>query len=102
MNKTILRYLVIALIAIALGVIIYHLNQPTGIASFGPGVNEAGGFSGGFGGGHDFGEAGSSLIGGLSGVAKNLLQVGIVTAAVVLVRKMLSMFRRQQQPDRAR
>jgi hypothetical protein len=99
MNKSILRYLVIVLIAVAVGTVVYHLNQPTGTTALGSGITSVGHFSESIGSDHDVREGGSSLIGGLSGVTKNLLLVAIVTAIVVLMRKL---FAWRARPFRAR
>ncbi len=80
MYKTILRFLVVTAIAVALGLLIYHLNQPAGASSFG---------SGGFGefGERGFGERGFSLVRGLSGVAGDLVLVAIVTLVVTFLQR---------------
>ena len=99
MNKTILRYLVVALTAVALGLLIYHINQPAGTAAFGSGVNGVSQFSEGLGSEHDIREGGASLISGLFGVTGNLLLVAIITTVVVSARKL---FARQPQQIRVR
>ena len=68
MFKTILRFLVITFIAVALGLLIYHLNQPSGSASFGSGIRNFGNFSRDFGGEGGFHEGGVSLSRGLFGI----------------------------------
>ncbi len=90
MLKITLRFLVVTLIAVALGLLIYHLNQPVGTASFGTGINNFGNFSRDFGGEHGFGEGGFSLTRGLFGITGNLLVVAMVTVIVVSMQKMFS------------
>ena len=88
MLKTILRFLAITLIAVVLGLLVYHLYQPAGTASFGPGVNNFSNFSRDIGGEHGFREGGFNLTRGLFGITGNLLVVAIVTVIVVSMRKM--------------
>ncbi len=83
MFKIILRFLIVTAVAIALGLLIYHLNQPAASASFGAGSFGGGGFEGG----REFGERGFSLARGLSGVVGNLFLVAVVTVIVSLLRK---------------
>jgi Na+/H+-dicarboxylate symporter len=83
MFKTIFRFLVITLIAVALGIGIYYLFQPSGI-------NNLGGLSRDFGGERGFREAGFNLIGGLFGITGNLMLVAIITVIVVSMQKMFS------------
>ena len=83
MSKTILRFLIIALIAVALGALIYHLNQPAATTSLGSNIQ---GFGQDLGGEHGLREGGSESIGGLAG---NLMLVTVVTLAVVAVRGLL-------------
>ena len=92
MSKTVLRFLIIALIAVALGALIYHLNQPAGTTSLGSNIQ---GFGQDFGGEHG-GEGGSGSIGGLAG---NLMLVAAVTLAVAAVQKLIG---RVLKPVRAR
>ncbi len=80
MSKLILRFLVVAAIAIALGLLIYHLSQPAGASSFaGGGLRDFGE--------RDFGERGFSVARGLSGVAGDLVLVAIVTLVVTFLQK---------------
>jgi len=83
MLKTIFRFLVITLIAIALGFGIYYLLQPSNATSFGSGFRE-------FGGEHGFREGGFNLLGGLFGVTGNLLLVAFITVIVVSIQKLFS------------
>jgi hypothetical protein len=99
MNKIILRYLIIVLIAVAVGALIYHLNQPNGAISLASSMNSVGSFSGDLGGRHDFGEGSFGLASGLFGIGGNLFQVAIITFLVVSVRKL---FVQRPQPVRAR
>ncbi len=85
MLKTIVRFLVILLVAVALGVGIYYLIQPSGTAS----LNNFGGFRD-FGGERGFREGGFSLIGGLAGIMGNLILVAIITFIIVAVQKLFS------------
>lgn len=81
MFKTILRFLIVTLIAIALGFGIYYLVQPAGAASQ-------------FGSFRDFGErgfrGGFNQIGGLFGMTGNLMLVAIITVIVVSMQKIFS------------
>jgi len=90
MFKTIFRFLVITLIAIALGIGIYYLIQPSGVASFRSGINDFGGFSRDFGGEHSFHEGGFNIIGGVFGITGNLMLVAIITVVVVSIQKLFS------------
>ncbi len=85
MLKTIVRFLVVSLIAVGLGLLIYHLNQPAG-TSIGSGF---GGFRE-FGGEGGFREGGFSLTRGLFGITGNLMTVAVVTLVVVSMRKALA------------
>jgi hypothetical protein len=87
MLKISLRFLVITLIAVALGFLIYHLNQPAGTASLRSGLNNFGHVSRDFGGEGGFREGGFSLVGGLFGITGNLLLVALVTFIVVSMQK---------------
>ena len=95
MFKMIFRFLVISLIAIALGFGIYYLIQPAGVASFRSGINNFGGLSRDFGGEGGFREGGFNLTRGLFGVTGNLILVAIITMIVVSIQKMFS---RKPQP----
>ncbi len=99
MFKTILRFLIVTLIAVALGAMIYHLNQPARSASFGSGIRNIGNFSRDFGGEGGFHEGGFSLSRGLFGIKGNLLLVAIVTVIVVSMQKT---FARKPEPARTR
>jgi len=90
MLKTTLRFLVIALIAVALGFLIYHVSQPAGIATVGSGINNIGGFTRELGDGEGFREGGSGLLGGLSGITGNLFLIAIVTLSVAALQKLLA------------
>ena len=88
MFKTILRFLVVTLIAVALGFGIYYLVQPAGATSQ-------------FGNLRDFGErgfreGGFNLIGGLFGITGNLMLVALITVIVVSIQKIFS-----QKPEPA-
>ena len=83
MFKTIFRFLVITLIAIALGFGIYHLLQPSGVATFRSGIGDFGGEGG-------FREGGFNLTRGLFGVTGNLMLVAIITVIVVSIQKLFS------------
>ena len=87
MFKTILRFLIITLIALALGIGIYYLVQPSGAATLRSGF---GGLSRDLGGERGFREGGFNLIGGLFGIAGNLMLVAIITVIVVSMQKMFS------------
>ena len=90
MSKTILRFLVIALIAVALGSLIYHISQPAGTTALRSGINNLGGLSRDLGEEHGFGERGFSLMGGLFGITGNLFLVAIVTVIVVSLQKLFA------------
>ncbi len=82
MFKTILRFLIVTLIAVALGFGIYYLLQPSGTTSQ-------------FGNLRDFGErgfreGGFNLIGGLFGITGNLMLVALITVIVVSMQKIFS------------
>ena len=83
MFKTIFRFLVITLIAIALGFGIYYLLQPSGVSAFRSGINHFGGEGG-------FREGGFNLTRGLFGVTGNLMLVAIITVIVVSIQKLFS------------
>jgi Na+/H+-dicarboxylate symporter len=83
MFKTIFRFLVITLIAIALGFGVYYLFQPSSAATFGSGFRDYGGERG-------FREGGFNLIGGLFGITGNLILVAIITMIVVSIQKLFS------------
>ena len=89
MFKNIFRFLIITLIAIALGFGIYYLLQPSGAATFGSGFGGEGGFR----------EGGFNLTRGLFGVTGNLMLVAIITVIVVSIQKLFS---RRPQPVTAR
>ncbi len=97
MLKIILRFLIVAVIAVGLGMLIYHLNQPAASASFGS--------AGGFGtfsrefGERGFGEGSFSLSRGMFGIVGNLILVAIVTVVVVSLQKALSY---RSEPARSR
>ena len=88
MFKNILRFLIITLIAFALGFGIYHLLQPSGIATFRSGIGDFGGEGG-------FREGGFNLTRGLFGVTGNLMLVAIITVIVVSIQKL---FPRKPEP----
>jgi len=90
MFKTIFRFLVITVIAMALGIGVYTLVQPSGAATLRSGINNFGGLSRDFGGERGFREGGFNLIGGLFGVTGNLMLVAIITVIVVSIQKMFS------------
>jgi hypothetical protein len=92
MFKSILLFLLILAVAIAVGFGIFHLIQPSGgIAFRSSGI----GFTfRDFGGDRGF-DGGFSLIGGLFGITGNLILVAIVTFIVVSVR---NIFARQPEP----
>ncbi len=87
MLKIVLRFLIITVVAIALGFFVYHLNQPAGAASLRAGMNSFGDLSRGFGGERDFREGGFSLMGGLFGIGGNLFLVAVVTFVVVSMQR---------------
>ena len=78
MFKIIFRFLVITLIAAALGFGIYHLVQGSTAGTVQSGFHHFGRFEGG--------EPG--LFGGLSGSLGNVLLVAAVTAAVVSIQRL--------------
>ncbi len=84
MLKNTVRFLVVALAAVALGLLIYHLNQPAGTASS---LSSLGRFGGDFGGEGGFREGGFSLARGLFGITGNLILIAVVTIIVVSMRK---------------
>lgn len=84
MLKTTLRFLVVTLVAVALGFLIYYINQPAAGAS---GLSTFGSFSRELGGDGGFRESGFSLARGLSGITGDLILVAITTAIVVIIRK---------------
>jgi hypothetical protein len=90
MLKSILRFILILLIAVALGVGFYHLVQPAGQASIRSGIGNFRNVSEGFGGEHDFREGGFSLIGGLFGITGNLMLIAMVTFVVFSIQKIFS------------
>ena len=92
MFKTIFRFLVIALIAIALGLGVYYLLQPYSAATFGSGFRD-------FGGERGFRESGFNILGGLFGVAGNLMLVAFITVSVVSIQRLFS---RKPQPATTR
>ncbi len=95
MLKTTVRFLIVTLIAVALGFLIYRLNQPAGgVSGFSNlgGLRELGGEGG-------FRETGFSLMRGLSGITGDVILVAIVTAIVVIIQKALAP---QREPARAR
>ncbi len=96
MLKTILRFLAVTLVAVALGFLIYYINQPaagaSGLSSFGDFSRELGGEGG-------FREGSFSLARGLFGIGGDLLLVAIITAVVVLIQKA---FTPQHEPARIR
>jgi hypothetical protein len=98
MFKTILRFLVVASLAVALGFLIYHFAQPAG-ASFGSGTKDLGHVSRGLAGEAGFREGGFSLTRGVFGVAGNLFLVATVIFVVVSVQKVFS---HKAEPARAR
>ncbi len=89
MFKMIFRFLVITLIAIALGVGIYYLLQPSGAATFRSGFGGEGGFR----------EGGFNLTRGLFGITGNLMLVAIITVIVISIQKLFS---RKPQPATTR
>ncbi len=88
MFKNILRFLIITLIAIALGFGIYYLLQSSGASAFRSGINNFGGEGG-------FREGGFNLTRGLFGVTGNLMLVAIITVIVVSIQKLFS---RRREP----
>ena len=85
MFKSILLFFLILAVAIAVGVGIFHLIQPSGGLNFASrDFGGDGGFRGGF-----------NLIGGLFGITGNLILVAIITFMVVSVR---NIFSRQPEP----
>jgi len=83
MFKNIFRFLIITLIAIALGLGIYYLLQPSSAATFGSGFRDFGGEGG-------FREGGFNLTRGLFGVTGNLMLVAIITVIVVSIQRLFS------------
>ncbi len=96
MLKTTLRFLVVALVAVALGFVIYHFSQPAGTASLGSGISSFGRISGDFGGEGGFREGGFNLTRGLFGITGNLILIAVVTLVVVSIQKAFA-----KQPRRA-
>lgn len=90
MLKSILRFILILLIAVALGIGFYHLIQPAGQASLSSGFGNFRNVPGDFGGEHDFREGGFSLIGGLFGITGNLMLIAMVTFIVISIQKIFS------------
>ena len=90
MLKSIVRFLLILLIAIALGAGFYHLVQPAGQATLRSGIGNIGSVSGDFGGEHDFHEGGFNLAGGLFGITGNLMLIALVTFIVYSIQKIFS------------
>jgi hypothetical protein len=99
MSKNILRYLAVALIAVALGFAIYYFSQPAATASAGPGANGLAHLSTNLGDGHAPDAGGLTLVSGLLDTLKNLLLIAIVTVTVGFLQKILS---RRPEPARAR
>lgn len=83
MFKTIMRFLVITLIAVALSIGIYRLIQPAGPIPFRSSFEN-------FGGERGFREGGFGLISGLFGITGNLILVAVVTIIVVSMQKVLN------------
>ena len=90
MLKSMIRFLLILLIALALGVGFYYLVQPAGQTALRSGIVNIGNVSGDFGGEHGFHEGGFSLVGGLFGITGNLIWIAMVTMFVVAVQKIFS------------
>jgi hypothetical protein len=99
MLKIVVRCLIIACIAVALGLLIYHLNQPAGTASVGSAVDAIGRFSHDLGGEGGFRESGSGLSRGLFGTTQNLVLIAVVTFIVASIQKGIA---RQPKPVRTR
>ncbi len=95
MLKTVSRFIVVAVIALALGLLIYYLNQPTGAASL---TTKFGGFARELGEG-GFREGGFSLGRGMFGIIGDLILVAIVTVVVVSLQKA---FAYKSEPARLR
>jgi len=85
-----MRFLLILLIAIALGVGFYYLVQPAGQVSFRSGIGNLVNVSRDFGGEHGFREGGFSLTRGLFGITGNLMLIAVVTFIVISTRKIFS------------
>ncbi len=81
MLKTILRFLAVTLVAVALGFLIYYLTQSGASAS------AVGSFSRELGGEGGFREGSFSLARGIFGIGGNLLLVAIITSVVALIQK---------------
>ena len=90
MFKTIFRFLVVTVIAVALGIGVYTLVQPSGAETLRSGINNFGGLSRDFGGEGGFREGGFNLTRGLFGVTGNLMLVAIITVIVVSIQKLFS------------
>jgi hypothetical protein len=90
MLKSLMRFLLILLIAIALGAGFYYLVQPAGQASLQSGIGNLRNISGDFGGERGFGEGGFSLTGGLFGITGNLILIALVTLIVHSTQKIFS------------
>jgi len=86
MFKIIFRFLVITLIAVALGIGIYYLLQPSSAATLGSGFRDFGREGG-------FREGGFSLVRGFFGITGNLILIAIVTMIVVSIQKLFSLAR---------
>jgi hypothetical protein len=90
MLKSMMRFILILLIAVALGVGFYYLVQPAGQASLRSGIGNFRNVSGDFGGEHGFREGSFSLIGGLFGITANLMLIALVTFIVISIQKIFS------------
>lgn len=90
MLKSMMRFLLILLIAIALGAGFYYLVQPAGQASLQSGIGNLRNVSGDFGGEHGFSEGGFGLTRGLFGITGNLILIAVVTVFVAAFQKIFS------------
>jgi hypothetical protein len=90
MLKSIARFLLILLIALALGVGFYYLVQPAGQTSLPSGIGNLRNVSGDIGGEHGFGEGGFGLTRGLFGITGNLISIALVTFIVYSIQKIFS------------
>jgi uncharacterized membrane protein len=85
MFKSILLFLLILAVSIAIGVGIFHLIQPSGQIFLRSGSNNFVDF-----GGRHEGRGGFNVTGGLFGMTGNLIVVAVITFIIVSARNILS------------
>lgn len=88
MLKNTARFILILLLAVALGLLIYHLLQPAGTTSLPAGTEVFAGAARGFEGDHGSREGSGGLAQGIAGVGGNLLLIGAVTAIIVSAQRL--------------